>query len=267
MKLTDIATRDAPALNKNRPLLDALDLMEKQGLEGICVSDDGKVVGYLSYADILTKIGTQRLRAVSPGSLYISGFMSSFPATVSNDTSVRKAAKLMLELNADLLPMFYGEMFLGVVYRSSMVRAVQDREVGASQLMRRKFPSVRSSERAIHARKLLLDSGSPLIPVLNDDGRYLGAVTRGALLKALVDFHMYVPEKHQKARIRQLSISNVMKVDYPSIGEESSLGEAARKILAERCPGVVVVNGLTPVGIISTDEILAFIVNTFPEEQ
>jgi len=148
-----------------------------------------------------------------------------------------------------------------------MVKAVQDREVSTAQLMRRKFPSVRSSERAIHARKLILESGTPVIPVLNDDGRYLGAVTRGALLKALVDFHMYVPERHQKARIRQLSISNVMKVDYPSIGEESTLGDVVRKILAEQCPGVVVVNGLTPVGIVSTDEILSFIVNTFPEEQ
>ncbi|MBC7120155.1 MAG: CBS domain-containing protein [Candidatus Methanosuratus sp.] len=267
MKLTDMATKDAPALNKNRPLLDALDLMEKQGLESICVSDDGKIVGVLSCADILTKIGTQRLRAVSPGSLYISGFMSNFQAVVSNDTPVRKAAKLMLELNADLLPMFYGDMFLGVVYRSNMAKVVQERTEAVSQLVRRKFPSVRSSDRVIHARKLILESGSHLIPVMNDDGRYLGAVTRGDLLKALIDFHMYVPEKYQKARIRQLSISNVMRADYPSIGEGATLGEATRKILENRCPGVVVVNGLVPVGILSTDEILTFIVSTFPEEQ
>lgn len=267
MKLTEITTKEIPALNKNRPILDALEAMEKGGFESICVSDDGRIVGSISYADILAKIGAQRLRAVSPGSLYISGFMSEFSVTVSNDTPLRRAAKLMLELDADLLPMFYGETFLGVVYRANMIRVVEDREEAVSRLMRKNFPSVKSNDRAIHARKLILDSRSPVLPVLNEDGRYLGAVTRGSLIKALIDFHMHVPEKHQKARIRQLQISNVMKVDYPSVGEETKLSDAARKIREKRCPGVVVVEGLTPAGLLTTDEILNFIVSTFPEEQ
>lgn len=267
MKLTEIATKEVVTLNKNRPLLDALGVMDKEGLESICVSDDGRIVGVLSYADVLTKIGTQRLRAVSPGSLYISGFMREFPVTLSDDTPIRKAAKLMLELNADLLPIFYGETFLGALYRLDMVKVIQGRDTEASQLMRRKFPSVRPTERAIHARKIMLDSGSPVMPVLNEEGRYLGAVTRGSLLRALIDFHMYVPEKHQRARIRQLSISNVMKADYPSAGEESTLSGVARRMLEERCPGIVILNALSPVGLVTTDEVLSYIVSTFPEEQ
>ncbi|MDI9643987.1 MAG: CBS domain-containing protein [Candidatus Verstraetearchaeota archaeon] len=267
MRLTEIATKDVPVLNKNRPLLDALEVMEKDGLESICVSDDGKIVGSISNTDILAKIGTQRLRAVSPGSLYISGFMSEFPVTLSDDTPIRRAAKFMLELDAGLLPMFYGETFLGVVYRINMARAVHDRTEEVSQLMRKKFPSVKSNDRAIHARKMILESRTSVLPVLNEDGRYLGAVTRGSLLKALIDFHMYVPEKHQKARIRQLQISNVMKADYPSIGGDARLCDAARKILEERALGIVVVEGMSPIGLLTIDEILNFIISTFPEEQ
>ncbi|TDA39807.1 MAG: hypothetical protein DSO08_01250 [Candidatus Methanomethylicota archaeon] len=269
LKLLDILVKDVPTLNKNRPLLDALDVLDKENVESICVNDDGGPIGILSYRDVLSKIGTQRLRAVAPESLYISGFMRPFPVTLSNDSSVRRAAKLMLELSAPSLPVFYGDTFLGLVYKREMLRVVKDSTVAATSVMRRRVPIVRSHERVIHARKLLLDQNLSMIPVVNEDGRPVGIITEREVLKALIEFHKYVPEKFQRARIRHLTISTSMVANVPLLEEEISLGEVTEKILKEGLPGVIFSEPSQPkvIGILTPDEVLDYIVRSLPEEQ
>ncbi|MGC8936369.1 MAG: CBS domain-containing protein [Candidatus Methanomethylicaceae archaeon] len=267
MKLLDILVNDIPILNKNRPLLDAIEVLNKENVDCICVNDDGKPVGLLSYRDILSKIGTQRLRAIAPESLYISGFMRLFPVTLSNDTSVRRAAKLMLELSAPSLPMFYGETFLGLVYKRDMLRFVRDSTMAATSIMRKPVPTVRPHDRMIHARKLLLDQSLSMIPVVNDEGRPVGIITEKEVLKALIEFHQYVPEKYQRARIRQLSISSSMVAKVPLLEEERPLGEVCEMVLKEKLPGVIFADSGKIMGVLTHDEILDYIVRSFPEEQ
>ena len=269
MKLLDILVKDVPALNKNRPLLDAIDVLEKEKVDCITVNDNGKPLGILSYRDVLSKIGTQRLRAVAPESLYISGFMSPFPVVLSNDSSVRRAAKLMLELYVPSLPVFYGDTFLGLVYKREMLRFVKDSVVSATSILRRHVPTVKSHDRVIHARKILLDQNLSMIPVVNEDGRLVGIITEREVLKALIEFHKYVPEKYQRARIRQLIISSSMVANVPILEEGISLGEVSEKILKENLPGVIFSEPSQTkiVGILTPDEILDYIVRSFPEEQ
>jgi predicted transcriptional regulator len=267
MKLTDILVNDVPILNKNRPLLDALDVLNKQGLESICISNDVKLIGTLSYRDVLFRIGAQRLRAVAPESLYISGFVNDFPALLSNDTPVRRAAKLLLELSSQALPMFYGDTFLGLIYRSGLLRLVQDSQVDTSSIMRRKFPILRPHERVINARKLLLEGGATTIPVVNDDGRLLGVVTEKEILNSLIEFQKHVPEKHQKARIRELSVSSAMKVGMPTVEGNLLLGEASRRMINDCLSGLIITDSSRVIGILSSEEVLEYIVGSFPGEQ
>ncbi|MCX8182436.1 MAG: CBS domain-containing protein [Candidatus Methanomethyliaceae archaeon] len=265
----DILLKDVPTLNKNRPLLDAIEILDKENIDCICVNDDGKPVGVLSYRDMLSKIGTQRLRAVAPESLYISGFMRPFPVALSNDSSVRRAAKLMLELSAPSLPVFYGDTFLGLVYKREMLRFVKDSTLTVTSIVRRRVPIVKSHDRVIHARKLLLDQNLSMIPVVNEDGRPVGIITEREVLKALIEFHKYVPEKYQRARIRQLTISSSMVANVPLLEEGVSLGEVSEKILNENLPGVIFSEPSQPkiMGILTPDEVLDYIVRSFPEEQ
>lgn len=266
MKLTDIMTKDAPLLNKNRPLMDALNSLNKQGLESVGISDDSKPIGTVSYHDILFRIGAQRLRAVDPASLYISGFVKEFPATLSNDTSVRKAAKLMVELSSYALPMMYGETFLGMVYRRSMLQLVYGSSVTLSNIMKRNFPLIRSHDRIIRARTLLLENGISILPVVNEENRLMGIASEKEVLNSLIEFQKYVPEKNQKARIRQLSVSSAMRVGVPEVNESLPLGEAAMILSKECLPGLVVTESSKVVGIVSINEVLEYIVQSFQEQ-
>lgn len=267
MKLMDIVIKDPPTLNKNRPLLDAIDKMNKDNLDCICVDDNGRPVALLSYRDILYKIGTQRLRAVAPESLYISSFMRSFPATLSNDTPVRRTAKLMLELSSPSFPVFYGDTFLGLIYKKDMMRFVKGSTASVKSIMRRRVPTIRPHDRLIHARKLLLDGNISMIPVVNEDERPLGVITERHIVNVLIDFHKYVPEKYQKARIRQLSISSSMLAKVHLVEDEVSLDDASDRIMKDNLTGIVITESAKIAGIITYDEILDYIVRSFPEEQ
>ena len=266
MKLTEIILKDFPTLDKNRPLLDALDHLNKLGVESICVDDGGKLLGSLSHRDVLFRVGAQRLRAVAPESLYISGFFKEFPANLSNDTSVRKAAKLMLETLSATLPMYYGETLLGIVFRRNMLKLLETTSVTVSSVMRKNFPIIRPHDRVIHARKLLLENNITIIPVVSEEGRLLGTVTDREVLNSLIEFQKFVPEKHQKSRIRQLAISSAMKVGSPTVSIETTLREVAATISNEALQALLVIEGDKVLGTVSSEDILQYIVGSFPEE-
>jgi len=266
MKLTDIITKDVPLLNKNRPLLDAIDSLNKQDVEAIGISDDTKPIGTLSHYDILFRIGAQRLRAVDPASLYISGFVRDFPASLSNDTSVRKAAKLMVELSTQAMPMMYGETFLGLVYRRSMLQLVQNSSAEISTIMKRNFPLIRSHDRIIQARRLLLENGVSIIPVVNEENRLMGILTQKEVLNSLIEFQKYVPEKNQKARIRQLSVSSAMKAGAKTVEGSLTIGQAAQMMCKDGLTGLVVAESSKIMGVVSSTEMLEYIVGSFQEQ-
>lgn len=266
MKLTEIISKDFPTLDKDRPLLDAIENLNKLGAESICIDDNGKLLGSLSRRDILFRIGAQRLRAVAPESLYISGFFKEFPASLSNDTSIRKAAKLMLELTSPALPMYYGETLLGIVFRRNMLRLMESASAMVESVMRKNFPIIRPHDRVIHARKLLLENNISIIPVVSEEGRLLGSVTDREVLNSLIEFQKYVPEKHQKSRIRQLTISSAMKAGSPTIGSEVALREATAMMSNGNLPALLVTDEGKVIGTLSPEEILQYIVGSFPEE-
>src|SRR5512136_422776 len=188
MKLTEIISKDFPTLDKDRPLLDALDNLNRLGSESICIDENGKLLGSLSHRDVLFRVGALRLRAVAPESLYISGFFKEFPANLSNDTSIRRASKLMLELYSAALPMYYGETLLGIVFRRNMLKLMESSSVPVSSIMRKNFPIIRPHDRVIHARKLLLENNITVIPVVSEEGRLLGTVTDKEVLNSLIEF-------------------------------------------------------------------------------
>jgi CBS-domain-containing membrane protein len=106
-----------------------------------------------------------------------------------------------------------------------------------------------------------------MIPILNEDGRLLGVVGQGEIVNSLIDFQKYVPEKHQKARIRQLAISAIMNRSVPSVEGDLSLGEASQMMYKDSLPGLIVEESSKVVGLLTSNEVLEYIVGSFPEEQ
>ncbi|MCX8169578.1 MAG: CBS domain-containing protein [Candidatus Methanomethyliaceae archaeon] len=257
--------KDPPRIDKDRTILETIEILNKKSLDSVCVCDEEKIIGYIGYREILSKIGTEKSRIVSMGSLYNSGFVNNFPTILSNDTSIRKCAELMLDLKAPSLPVFYGETFLGVIFRRHMLRFIEDSSIPIGSIIRREVPVIHPNNRVIHARRLMLDNNLLAIPVLNDEGKVIGVISESEMVNALIDFHKYVSEKHQRARIRELSISTAMISKIPMVESETSLSDVIRLLSKERAPGVIAIENEKFIGILTYNEILEYIMQSFPE--
>ncbi|MEM0231779.1 MAG: CBS domain-containing protein [Candidatus Methanomethylicaceae archaeon] len=258
-------TKDPPTIDKDSTILETLDILNKKSIDSVCVCDNGKLIGYIGYREILSKIGTEKSRILSIGSLHNSGFLKKFPTTLSNDASIRKCAELMLDLKVPSLPVFYGETFLGIIFRSHMMYFVEDSIIPINLILRKDIPVVYPHNRVIHARRLMLDNHLLIIPVLNDDGKVIGAISEREMVNSLIEFHKRISEKHQRAKIREFSISNAMILKVPTIENETPLSDVIKILKKEQIPGVIVVENEKFIGILTHNEILAYILQSFPE--
>ncbi len=264
MRLMDILVKDPPMLSKNRPITDALEILRKESIDSICIYDE-KPIGIISYRDILSKIGLERVRRLVPEALYNSSFVRYFPTYISDECSIRKCAELMIEFNINSLPFFYGETFLGMIYRRDMIRFVEDSSINIELIMNRNPLVIYPYSRIIHVRRIMLDNNLSFLPVLNDDGKVLGAVTEGEVVNTLIEFYRRTPEKHQKARIREILVTTSMITDIPIVEKETILSDIAVELRKKGSPGAVITENQKIIGILTHNEILKYIVHSFPE--
>jgi CBS domain-containing protein len=246
-------------LSKNRPITDTLEILRKEPVDSVCIYDENeKLIGTISYRDILSRIGIEKVRRISPESLYNSGFVREFPTHISYECSIRKCAELMLEFNVNSFPLFYGETFLGMIYRRDMIKFLENSSTTIDLIMNKNPLVIYPHNRVIHARRIMLDYNLSFLPVLNDEGRILGVITEGEVVNTLIEFYRKTSEKHQKAKIKEILVTTSMIVDIPIV-------EIAIDIRRKGLPGVIVTENKKIIGIVTHNEIIKYIAHSFPE--
>jgi CBS domain-containing protein len=139
VQVGQVMTRDVVSVTPETPLKDVATLLVERGISGLPVRDqDGTVVGVLSEADLLVKQGgpqrksggvfawlvdtasapdVVKLRAHSAGEA-----MTSPAITVGAETPVAEAARTMVELGVNRLPVVEDGRLVGIVTRADLVR-------------------------------------------------------------------------------------------------------------------------------------------------
>ncbi len=139
VRIADVMTRDVVSVTPDTPLKDVAALLVDRGISGLPVCDgDGTVVGVLSEADLLVKQGGSpersgglftwlvdaaaapdlaKLRAHSAGDA-----MTAPAVTVEADSPVSEAARTMVSLGVNRLPVVEDGRLVGIVTRADLVR-------------------------------------------------------------------------------------------------------------------------------------------------
>jgi CBS domain-containing protein len=132
-------TRDVVSVTSETPLKDVAAMLVERGISGLPVCDaDGAVVGVLSEADLLVKQGgapersgglfawlvetasapdLAKLRAHTAGEA-----MTAPAVTVETDSPVSEAARTMVSLGVNRLPVVEEGRLVGIVTRADLVR-------------------------------------------------------------------------------------------------------------------------------------------------
>jgi CBS domain-containing protein len=139
VRVGDVMTRDVVSVTSETPLKDVAAMLVERGISGLPVCDaDGAVVGVLSEADLLVKQGgapersgglfawlvetasapdLAKLRAHTAGEA-----MTAPAVTVEIDGPVSEAARTMVSLGVNRLPVVEDGRLVGIVTRADLVR-------------------------------------------------------------------------------------------------------------------------------------------------
>ena len=145
MKVSDLMTSDPATVGPDDPLAKAATLMREEDCGAIPVVRDGKLVGIVTDRDITIR-GVAEGR--DPKKLPVSQVMSADPITVSPDTDVDEAARIMAEHQVRRLPVVEDGRLMGIVVTAQLARREKPADIGETI----KEISEPASGRASHAR-------------------------------------------------------------------------------------------------------------------
>lgn len=160
----------------------------------ICIMRNGEILQYDTPENILKNpiddfvssfVGKNRIWS-SPEFIKVSDIMIENPITTSKDLPVLKCMERMRQKKVDSLLVVNKETgsFLGIV-KASRLRNVEDKTQPAEVFMTTKFPALTPDQNILDALKIVTDKNISTVPVLFENGKLAGLITRSSLVTTL----------------------------------------------------------------------------------
>jgi acetoin utilization protein AcuB len=116
--VSDVMTREVITIGPDTPCEKARAVMDEHRIRHLPIVTGGRLVGMLSDRDIRSATGAVSARA--------DHIMTRDPVTVTSRTRVEHAARRMLEGRFGALPVVDGDMLVGIVTYTDLLRAFVD---------------------------------------------------------------------------------------------------------------------------------------------
>lgn len=129
----DWMTKQVRVVDTHTPMTEAYDLMKRHGIRRLPVVHNGKLVGIVTLGDLrearpspATSLSIYELNYLL-AKLTVGQVMTHHPYTITPDTPVQKAARIMLERKVGGLPVVDGEdKVVGIITESDIFRMLID---------------------------------------------------------------------------------------------------------------------------------------------
>ena len=113
----DIMTRNVHTIHPGASAQEAAHLLSQEHISGAPVVDaNGKVIGIVTEADIISKVNRE--------GLYVADIMSHEVIAVGEETTVSEIAMLFAERKIKRVPVLHDGKLVGIVSRADIVHAV-----------------------------------------------------------------------------------------------------------------------------------------------
>ncbi|MBE7719899.1 ABC transporter ATP-binding protein [Lacrimispora indolis] len=160
----------------------------------ICIMKDGDILQYDTPEHILNNpvddfvsnfVGKNRIW-LSPEYIKVSDIMIDHPVTATKDLSVLKCIDKMRQNKVDSLLMVErdSKRLVGIV-KAGRLRGIEDRTQLAEQYMYEDFPTLLPEQCILDALKVVTENHVSTVPVVDDQRRLMGLITRSSLVTTL----------------------------------------------------------------------------------
>ncbi|MCG2866799.1 MAG: CBS domain-containing protein [Vulcanisaeta sp.] len=229
------------------------------------INDNGKLVGVLSYRELLE-------RRVSLKSK-VSSVMSP-PYSINQDADFVKAMGKVLTLRARALPVVDSNMNLvGILTREKMLdyllRNQRLPRVSVSSVMSKPAITIDGNEAVARAKWLMIRHGITRLPVL-DSGKLYGIVSMRDIVERL--YYASIPRRSRRGDvvgteddILAAPVKAIATTPAITIEGNNELSEAVRVMLENRVSGLPVISGDSVVGVISGYDVIKAVLRPYEE--
>ncbi|HIQ50173.1 MAG TPA: CBS domain-containing protein [Nanoarchaeota archaeon] len=256
MKVHEVMTKDFHSLKPEDPVIEFISLMENENVhEALVIDSKGEVVGFVHYK-ILAQKNVQ-----DPTKTKIESVMI-HPPHVNKDEDFEKAVELLFQTGLRALPVFdENGKAIGIFTVFDAIKVLKNEKI----VKNKTAEEVMSPAIVIHkdedigkARFLMREKNISRLPVVDDEDKLVGEVTIMDLLKAIqpkerISWYSMAAEK---LTIMDIPVSTIMNNTPLTAEKNARLSEIIEKMLERGERGCIIVEDNSPLGVITTRDII-----------
>ena len=118
--ISEVMTEGVIAVEKDKTVVEAAELLEDEGIRGLVVVEDGEAVGIVVCRDIAYQVVAE---GKEPEQVKVEDIMSSDLIVAEEDEVLNDVAMAMVRNNVSRVPVVRGDMLVGILTQSDILRA------------------------------------------------------------------------------------------------------------------------------------------------
>lgn len=226
----EFMTRDLLILEKSISLREGIKVMYNNSISHLLVEFDKGSFGVVSEKDVIFRLMSKSAWRVDASSLHLSSVSSQPAITVSPDTKIEEAARIMLRERIGVLPVISEDRAVGVVTKQDILKVLSsvDAPLEVELIINRRPLSSGPQERLTNYLFLLSKNRISSVPVM-EHLKVLGLVTDLDAMYALYRVYELVPWEMRRERARRIVMRDVMRHDFEVIMPEAYLSDLCER--------------------------------------
>jgi CBS domain-containing protein/ribosome-associated translation inhibitor RaiA len=262
MDIADIATSEFIEVDESERLGKVRSIFEKENPKGVIVTREGAYEGVLTERQLLQSHIEDHTKAAA---------LAEHAPKVDRTEDVRDVARMLVEGNTKVAPVFEADSLWGIVTEDAILAAVLENldALDVNDIYTADPITIGEEDPIGEAINLLREHGISRLPVLDDADNLVGVVT----IHDIVDFATRNMEKATTGdrsgdvdRMLDIPIYDVMSSPVERTQRATSIRAAVETMLDNDYAGLVVVGDdeSTPTGVVTKTDVLRAL--TFTEE-
>lgn len=120
VEISEVMTDGVIAVEQEKPITKAANLLEEEGIRGLIVVDEGEAVGVVVCRDIVYEVTSE---GKNPQEVAVEDIMSTDLIVAEEDEYLNEVAMAMVRNNVSRVPVVREDMLVGIVTQSDILRA------------------------------------------------------------------------------------------------------------------------------------------------
>lgn len=254
MKVSDVMSTGLITVDKDQNLKEVLHLMDHNNVTKLPVTEDGRLVGIITDGNIADKLGRAHNKGIQTGTLYASSVMTKDFVRAHPDEDLKNLLQDVGKPGLTMIPVCQGDRLVGVITKSDLLQFVES-AAAVAEIMTKELQAVGTSERLVHARRLLLDNDIARLPVL-EGGHVTGIIAEHEIASAFAGIKE-ADRSVQKANVRGLIVGDSMRSDVITASPDMSARDAAKKMLEHQVGALPIVDATGTIqGIVTRTDLI-----------